>query len=209
MRKFGALAFAAVFVFALAGCNGGDPVGVVDTSRLFQESDSGKAGLAHLQAMEAAMQEQLVAAQAMLEKSPNDEALRAHFQKEFGGYQAMVQAEQQKVVETINAQITEAMEKARKKGKFSVILPSENVLAFDPKADITDDMIKLLNKAPVTFEPVALKAISAPKADDKADAGKAEAPKAEAKPEAPKADDKAPADKPAGKAEEKPAGAKQ
>lgn len=200
MRKISALALTAVFVFALAGCTGGDPVGVVDTSRLFQESDSGKAGLAHLQAMEVAMQEQLMAAQALMEKSPNDEALRAHFQKEFGGYQALVQGEQQKVVETINAQITEAIEKARKKGKFSVILPTESVLAFDPKADLTEDMIKLLNKAPASFEPVVLKALSAPKAD-----GKADAPKADEKASAPKADEKAPADKPA----DKPADAKQ
>lgn len=207
MRKYGAMALVAVFVFSLAGCSGGDSVAVVDTTRLFQESESGKAGLAHLQKMESDMQAQLMAAQALLEAKPSDEALRAHFQKEFAGYQGLVQGEQQKVVEGINTQITTALEKARKKGKFAAILPTDGVLAYNPKSDITDDVLKAMNTSPVKFEPVVMKALTpesadAPKTEAATDAPAAasEAPKADAAPatdapateapatEAPKAD---------------------
>lgn len=184
MRKYGAMALVAVFVFSLAGCSGGDSVAVVDTTRLFQESESGKAGLAHLQKMESDMQAQLMAAQALLEAKPSDEALRAHFQKEFAGYQGLVQGEQQKVVEGINTQITTALEKARKKGKFAAILPTDGVLAYNPKSDITDDVLKAMNTSPVKFEPVVMKALTpesadAPKTEAATDAPATEAPKAD------------------------------
>ena len=58
-------------------------------------------GIEHLEQLEAAMQEQLKTAQGMIEKAPNDEALRARFQKTFVGYQQIVNAEQQKVVQQI------------------------------------------------------------------------------------------------------------
>ena len=57
----------------------------------------------------------------------------------------------------------------------------EGLLAFDPKSDVTKEVIAEMDKTKVTFAPVKLEPITAaPKADDKA------APKADAKPEAKK-----------------------
>lgn len=196
MRKFSALAVAAVLVMSLAGCKSEGGVAVVDAARLYQESASGKAGIAHLQKLEASLQERLMKAQEQMEKSPKDEALRTQFQAEFTGYQQMVQAEQQKVVEGIQSQMMDALEKARKKGDFGAVLASETVLASAPKADITDAVLKTMDAAPLTFAAVELKAQTA----EKPAAVEAEKPAAEA--------EKAPAEaeKPAA---EKPAGAEQ
>ena len=149
--------------------------------RLFQESEPGKAGIEHLKQLEAAMQEQLKTAQGMIEKAPNDEALRARFQKTFVGYQQIVNAEQQKVVQQINGLMQKTLEDFRTKNGYSVIMNAEGLLAFDPKSDVTKDVIAEMDKTKVTFAPVKREPITAdPKADDKA------APKADAKPEAKK-----------------------
>ena len=180
MRTISAIALCLMLVFATTGC-AASKIAVVDPARLFQESEPGKAGIEHLKQLEAAMQEQLKTAQGMIEKAPNDEALRARFQKTFVGYQQIVNAEQQKVVQQINGLMQKTLEDFRTKNGYSVIMNAEGLLAFDPKSDVTKDVITEMDKTKVTFAPVKLEPITAaPKADDKA------ARKADAKPEAKK-----------------------
>ena len=109
MRTISAIALCLMLVFATTGC-AASKIAVVDPARLFQESEPGKAGIEHLKQLEAAMQEQLKTAQGMIEKAPNDEALRARFQKTFVGYQQIVNAEQQKVVQQINGLMQKTLE---------------------------------------------------------------------------------------------------
>ena len=168
MRTISAIALCLMLVFATTGC-AASKIAVVDPARLFQESEPGKAGIEHLKQLEAAMQEQLKTAQGMIEKAPNDEALRARFQKTFVG------------VQQINGLMQKTLEDFRTKNGYSVIMNAEGLLAFDPKSDVTKDVIAEMDKTKVTFAPVKLEPITAaPKADDKA------APKADAKPEAKK-----------------------
>ena len=177
MRTISAFALSLVLVFAVTGCAATSKIAVVDPARLFQESDPGKAGIDHLKQLEAAMQEQLKTAQGMIEKAPNDEGLRARFQKTFVGYQQLVNAEQQKVVQQINGLMQKTLEAYRTKNGYSVIMNTEGLLAFDPAADVTKDVLVEMNKNKVTFEPVKLPPLNA------------EAPAAAAKP-APKSDAK-------------------
>ena len=157
MRTISAIALCLMLVFATTGC-AASKIAVVDPARLFQESEPGKAGIEHLKQLEAAMQEQLKTAQGMIEKAPNDEALRARFQKTFVGYQQIVNGLMQKTLEDF-----------RTKNGYSVIMNAEGLLAFDPKSDVTKDVIAEMDKTKVTFAPVKLEPITAaPKADDKA-----------------------------------------
>ena len=166
MRTISAIALCLMLVFATTGC-AASKIAVVDPARLFQESEPGKAGIEHLKQLEAAMQEQLKTAQGMIEKAPNDEALRARFQKTFVGYQQIVNAEQQKVVQQINGLMQKTLEDFRTKNGYSVIMNAEGLLAFDPKSDVTKDVIAEMDKTKVTFAPVKLEPITAaPKADD-------------------------------------------
>lgn len=155
MRTISTFVLTLLLASGLMGCVGGK-VGVVNPARLFQDSDSGKAGIEHLKLMETAMQEQLVTAQGVIEKSPGDEALRARFQQVFMGYQQVVGAEQQKVVEGINEQIQATLEAYRKQKGMTVILNGESVLTYAPEADVTDAIITEMNGKPLSFAPVKL-----------------------------------------------------
>ena len=160
MRTISAIALCLMLVFATTGC-AASKIAVVDPARLFQESEPGKAGIEHLKQLEAAMQEQLKTAQGMIEKAPNDEALRARFQKTFVGYQQIVNAEQQKVVQQINGLMQKTLEDFRTKNGYSVIMNAEGLLAFDPKSDVTKEVIAEMDKTKVTFAPVKLEPITA------------------------------------------------
>lgn len=166
MRIFRILAVVMALT-GLMGCVASSNVAVVNPTRLFQDSESGKAGIEHLKGMEAAMQEQLVTAQGALEQSPNDEGLRARFQQIFVGYQQLVSTEQQKVVEGVNSQIQKVLDAYRAQKRMVVIMNSESVLTYAPNADVTNDIIAEMNKTPVAFTPVSL-----PPLDVKPTAGK-------------------------------------
>ena len=178
MRIFSAIALSLVLLVAVSGCTP-SKIAVVNPTRLFQESEPGKAGIEHLKQLEAAMQEQLQVAQGMIQKSPNDEALRSRFQKTFVGYQQLVNAEQQKVVEQINGLMQKTLEAYRTKKGYSVIVNSDGLLAFDPKSDVTTEVISEMNQNKIAFEPVKLDPLKADEAAGK-DASK------DAKPEAAK-----------------------
>ena len=192
MRIISALALCLTLVFAATGCVSNTKIAVVDPARLFQESEPGKAGIAHLKELEGAMQEQLKTAQALLEKSPNDEALRARFQQTFVGYQQLVNAEQQKVVQKINEIMQKTLADYRTKKSYTVIMNTEGLLSFDPKSDVTSEVIAEMNQNKVTFEPVKLTPITAeaPKSEPKVEEKAAPAPKTEEK-AAPKKEEKA------------------
>ncbi len=177
MRIFSALALTLCCSLALAGCVS-NSVAVVDPSRLFQDSGPGKAGFEHLSRIESAMQAQLEIARKLMEKSPNDEALRERFQKIFLGYQQIVGAEQQKVVERINEVMQKALDDCRARKGYTVILSTEGLLSHDPKADVTNEVLAEMNRVEVTFEPVTLEELSpsgekAPAATDPAPAAAA------------------------------------
>lgn len=159
MRIFSALALALCCSLALAGCVS-NSVAVVDPSRLFQDSGPGKAGFEHLSRIEAAMQAQLEIARKLMEKSPNDEALRERFQKIFLGYQQLVGAEQQKVVERINDVMQKALDDCRARKGYAVILSSEGLLSHDPKVDVTNEVLAEMNRVEVKFDPVKLEELA-------------------------------------------------
>ena len=157
MRKLGALmiALALPFVLATSGCTG-TKVGLVNPNRLFQESASGKAGIEHLKQMEGTLQEQLTAAQKLIEKKPGDENLRMQVQQEFASYQQLATNEQRKVVESINTQVKSTLEAVRIQKKLDAIFTSENALSFDDKIDVTNEVLTEMDRKPLTFSPVEI-----------------------------------------------------
>jgi len=157
MRKLGALILALTLSIAVSGCTAGsNNIALVNPSRLFQDSASGKAGIEHLKKMEAAMQEQLQTAQKLIEKRPGDENLRVRVQQEFAGYQQLVNTEQQKVVENINNQIKASLETVRNQKKLNAIFSSETALSFDAKIDVTNDVLAEMNRTPLSFPPAVI-----------------------------------------------------
>ncbi len=165
MRLFST--FALLVIMFLGSGFTGATIAVVDPSKLYQESASGKAGLAHLQQMETDIQEQFTKAQTLLEKMNEDEGIRLALQETFGQYQQIVTEQQQKMMDVINTQIEEAIQLVRKEKKYTAVISTEGLLAFDEQADITKDVIAVMDKKPVTFEKVTIPALEAPKPAEK------------------------------------------
>lgn len=162
---------------------------VVDMTRIMRDSEAGKAGVKHLEALQADMQEQLNTIQGRLEKNANDADAQKELQTVYMMSQQRMQVEQQNVVNVLYDTMQRIINAYRTEKGYALIISSEAAASFDPKADVTADIIAAMNKQKVDFKPAAPEG-----AADAAVAPEAEAPKAAA-----------PADKPADKAAEKPA----
>lgn len=173
MRIFTTLALSFLVLFSLGGCVSTEKIAVVEPAKLFEESEAGKAGTEHIKQMEASMRAQVQNAQALLEKSPNDEALRARFQKTFMDYQQLFNQEQQKVVTRLNEVIQKTLDEYRTQKGYTVIMNSAGLLSFDPATDVTAEVIAAMNKTSVAFEPVKLEPLQTEGGAKNIDNGKA------------------------------------
>jgi outer membrane protein len=178
-------------VLMLGGCNGAEKaapkVAVVDAGKVFQESAPGKAGVAYLEKISAAAQEEFRTLQAEAEKDKSQESM-LKMQRALGEIQQRMNAEQQMVIGKLNDAFKKTLDTYRDEKKLEVILPAEQVISFGQASDITKDIIAAMDKVTVTYESEKAPVEAAP----------------EAAPAEVKAEEKA-ADKDAGKAAEKPA----
>lgn len=135
-------------------------IGVVDPTKLFQDSEPGKAGMSHLKTIEEAMQVQIDLAQGILEKSPKNEELRVQFQNIFIDYQQTINTEQQKVVEVINSLIQKTLDVFREENGYAVLITKDSLLSYALKDDVTGNIIEILNQTSVIFEPVIFEQVT-------------------------------------------------
>ena len=129
-------------------------VAVVDSARVFQESEPGKAGIKHLEIMHESMQAELNALQEELQAKPNDETLPLRLQEKYMVYQQRISAEQQQVINVLNEAIQKALDACRDQQKLAVIVGRDVVLSYSSTADITDAVIREVNKAKVEFKAI-------------------------------------------------------
>jgi outer membrane protein len=129
-------------------------VAVVDSARVFKESEPGKAGIKHLETLHESMQAELNALQQELQAKPNDEALQQKLQEKYMVYQQRISAEQQQVINTLNAAIQKALDACRVQQKLALIVGTDVVLSYGPAADITNAVISEVNKTKVEFKPI-------------------------------------------------------
>ena len=154
-----------VHIFALAllaclisnGCTNSEQpaaVSVVDSSRIFKESDPGKAGIKHLESLHESMQAELNDLQQQLQAKPDDAALQQKLQEKYMMHQQRISAEQQQVINALNDNIQKALDACRARKNLALILGTDAVLSYGPVADITQDVILEVNKYPLDFKPV-------------------------------------------------------
>ena len=139
------------------GCNGKTTpsVAIVNTDRVYKESDPGKAGIAHLDGISNTLQAELTDLQKKAEASTNKKAAQTQFQQALMALQQRFSAEQQQVITTLNEVYQKALENSRAKYKVDVIMASDTVLSASPEADFTDKVISEMNAIPATFKPLA------------------------------------------------------
>ena len=172
----------------LTGCIQSEPaaptVGVVDTARVFRDSDAGKGGVKFLEGLHEKMQGELNAIQDTLQKNPNDMAAQAKLQETYMSLQQRMGAEQQNVITLLNDAAQRAMDTYRTQKKLLIVLGSEAALSFDKAVDITAEVIAEMNKQKLEFkalQPEAPAAAPAKEAPVQAPATPAPAKEAPAK----------------------------
>ncbi|MDR0466595.1 MAG: OmpH family outer membrane protein [Deltaproteobacteria bacterium] len=150
----------------VGGCNnpfGSPSVAVVDSARVFKESEPGKAGIKHLEALHESMQSELNALQEELQTKPKDAVLQQRLQEKYMVYQQRISAEQQQVINTLNEAIQKALDACRIQKNLALIVGTDVALSFGQAADVTDAVIQEVNKANVEFKPLEPEAEAAPK----------------------------------------------
>jgi outer membrane protein len=134
------LALALLAGLISSGClNSGQApaVAVVDSSRIFKESEPGKAGIKHLESLHESMQAELNDLQQQLQAKPDDAALQQKLQEKYMVYQQRISAEQQQVINALNENIQKALDACRARKNLALILGTDAVLSYGPIADIT------------------------------------------------------------------------
>lgn len=159
--------------FVLTGCNQPKTgtVAVVNTARIYQESEAGKAGVKHLETLHNEMQAQLNKMQEELQKNPGEDTSRK-FQQMYADLQQRMGAEQQQVITVLNENLQRVLDSYREQKGLDLIVANEGVLSVNARADVTTDIVAELNKVQVSFKPIQPEA-------PKAEVAKEEAPKAE------------------------------
>jgi len=129
-------------------------VAVVDSTRVFKESEPGRAGIKHLETLHESMQAEMKALQQALQDKPDDETLQQTLQEKYMVYQQRISAEQQHVIGALNEAIQKALDVCRVQQKLALIVGTDMVLSYGPAADITTTVIHEVNKTKVEFKPI-------------------------------------------------------
>ncbi len=153
-------------------------IAVIQLWSIYQESRIGKQGVSRVgdvQARATAVFEEL---QAKLEKARadknDDEA--AKLEKDMQGLayflQNVIKQDQEHVMNVVQTALKKAMDAYREEHKLTGIVPSDTMLSFDPKADVTAAIIAILEKDSSDFGP--LPSLEMPRIPDPANAEAAE-----------------------------------
>ncbi len=148
------------FILSLAIAAGCDKpqdtkaVAIVNISQVFQESEAAKAGMKYLEDIGDEMQKEFLALQQDLEKDPNNAEKEKKFNESLTAFQGRLNAEQQQVLTRINDTFQQVTDAYREKNNIAVILRSDQVVSMDAAYDVTNDIVKEMNKLELTFTPI-------------------------------------------------------
>ena len=155
MRTSLVLAAMIATAFILTGC-AGSKVGVLNSARIYQESNAGQAGLAYLEQVEQDVKAKAEAAQRIAESMPDNDALPLSLQKFFASCQEAMNNAQQQAVNAVQELVAKSITNFREQNGLTVIMQNDAVLSANPNADVTDGVIAEMNKSAVVFEPIEI-----------------------------------------------------
>jgi len=147
----------AVLVFVSSDAYGKSEIGFIDTVRILQESKPGKEGIARLEALQSTAVKKLEKLEkkrsAAEEKKDTERVERVSAEMQAIAYdlQSQLQEEQEAVFAIITQELTTIVEEYRKNNNLTVIFNHSDVISFDPKADITQGIMKEFNKKKIDF----------------------------------------------------------
>ena len=122
--------------------------GIVDVNKVYAESKAGKAADAHLAKVQAVLQKGFTDLEKRMEKAKKDER-----ERELASGRAVLERQMQIELAAARAVVDKHMLKFVDKwcGKDGVVMARAQVLDYGSKLDITDRIIKDMDKEKVTF----------------------------------------------------------
>ncbi len=159
--------FGVVLMLFAASTEAADKVGYINLQRLVSESKIGKDARQDIQNMRKAKQEELTRRLKALNKMKDDlnkswddlddrerRDRRAELKRSYEDYQKMVNdakedilREDREVVSIILQKADPVLKKVAKKNRYTIILKDPQAIGYlDPSVDITDEVLKALNK---------------------------------------------------------------
>ena len=132
----------------------GTRIAVINTGKIFQDSKGGKAGAAHLDALGKELQAELVKLQAETQDGKNKQAMEK-LQERLAQMQQRFEAEQQMVLNTLNAAYQKAVDQCRKEDGIDLVINEDTALSFSPNIDISQKVIARMDLTPVVYTPLA------------------------------------------------------
>jgi outer membrane protein len=168
-------------VFCLAACQNqapqtGPSLRVVDHEAVFRQSEAGQKSMTYLQDMNQKFMTELGEMQKQEAATEEEQAkLQAEMQASMNNFRMQLTTEQERIVGILNEAFTKAIEDYRQAQNVSMVLAVENVIAYDPALNATDDIIAAMNAMNIDIEPAAEEAqAEEPAADTESEAKPAE-----------------------------------
>ncbi len=147
----------ALAICVLTACNQSgttSSIGIVDTSRVFRESEPAKNGVKFLESIQTEMQTALTDIQEKIQKDPKNTDLQQEIQAMYTEFQQRIGAEEQHVVNLLQEALQRTVENHRASNKLSLVVGTEVALAYDKTVDITADIIAEMNKLDMEFKSI-------------------------------------------------------
>ncbi len=146
-----------VSFFAATNAMANGEIGFIDTVKILQQSVHGKEAIKILESAQTegiSKLEELSKKRDEAEKAKDAEKmelLTAEMQALAFSVQNEVQALQESIFATIGAELEAIVKEYRAKKGLAVIFNHADVITFDPKSDITDDIMEEFNKKKIEF----------------------------------------------------------
>jgi len=151
------LAAALIGLMMLTGCNQQKPgitVGVVDEAAAFQKNQAAAKAMEYLKNLGAPLQKKAEEAYKVMQEEQNEENVAA-YKAAMAELQQVMNGEQQRVVQLIDAKFNEILENYRKEKGLTMILSKESVISYGETVDITDDIVAAMDALELDLTPKA------------------------------------------------------
>lgn len=151
------LAAALIGLMMLTGCNQQEPgitVGVVDEAAAFQKNQAAAKAMEYLKNLGAPLQKKAEEAYKVMQEEQNEENVAA-YKAAMAELQQVMNGEQQRVVQLIDAKFNEILENYRKEKGLTMILSKESVISYGETVDITDDIVAAMDALELDLTPKA------------------------------------------------------
>lgn len=130
-------------------------IAVADISRLMADSVPGKAGIKFLESRRAGFQKELDDIQEKLKsKEEQDDSAMGELQMSLSRSQQQLQAEGQNVAAILFETLQRVLDRFREAEGYTLILGQDTVASFAKAVDVTDAIMKELDKEAIDFTPL-------------------------------------------------------